>query len=414
MRKLFLKVYLPLAVCLFMTLVIAVIAIMRIIPAQINAHRTGVEMFRDRLVSSERISRDSVLALAESLDLDVMVHARTDFRPGMPPHEGYYSLPGLPREFPFSVEVSVGARGGPAGFLKQSFWLVLLLLLVSEGLVLFISLRPIRRRLARLQWAANELASGNLGIRLQTREKGDLIDDVGRTFNTMAGEIRSLVESHQELLGIVAHELRTPMARFRLALEILKEDSGNEHASKISGMEKDLESLDSLVTELLDYNKLRRAKEIRREEVDLLDLCGDLVRAESWSRDDIDIQLAGSGRCRGDSNLLSRAIGNLLRNAVKYAGSKVLVEVYRDPSSGMAGIRVSDDGPGYEPRIMDRLGEPFIKGPSSKGTGLGLAIAGRIAKLHGGKLSFGSSRSLGGAEAVIEISGSGVGQLLSQ
>ncbi len=407
MRKLFLKVYLPLAICLVMTLVIAVIAIMRIIPAQINVHRNSVEQFRDRLVTSERISRDSVLALAESLDLEVMVHARTDVRPGMPPREGYYSLPGLPREFPFSVEVSVGARGGPAGFLKQSFWLVLLLLLVTEGLVLFIALRPVRRRLARLQWAASELATGNLGIRLQTKEGGDLIDDVGRTFNTMAGEIRSLVESHQELLGIVAHELRTPMARFRVALELLKEDSGNEHASKISGMEKDLESLDSLVTELLDYNKLRRAREIRREDVDLLDLCEDLVRAESWSRDDIDIQLTGSGHCRGDTALLGRAIGNLVRNAVMYAESRVLVEVDSDRASGVAVIRVADDGPGYEPRIMDRLGEPFIKGPSSKGTGLGLAIAGRIAKLHGGRLTFGSNRSLGGAEVVIEISAAG-------
>jgi signal transduction histidine kinase len=404
MRKLFLKVYLPLAICVVMTMIIAVIAMMRIIPAQISAHRSSVEEFRDRLASSERITRDSILALAESLDLDVRVHSRAEARPGMPPPEGYYSLPGLPWEFPFSVDVSGGARGGPAGFLRQSFWLVLLLLLVSEGLVLFIALRPVRRRLSRLRWAASELAAGNLGVRLQVNETGDLIDDVGRTFNTMAEETKSLVESHQELLGIVAHELRTPMARLRLALEILKEDSGDAHNSKISGMEKDLVSLDSLVTELLDYNKLRRAREVRQDEIDLADLCGDVVRAESWSREDIDIELTGSGTCRGEGALLGRAVGNLVRNAVMYAVSRVTVQVYADRTSGVAGIRVADDGPGFEPRIMDRLGEAFIKGPSSKGTGLGLAIAKRIARLHGGRLTFGSSRVLGGAETVLELS----------
>ncbi|OPL18812.1 MAG: hypothetical protein AVO35_12915 [Candidatus Aegiribacteria sp. MLS_C] len=402
MRKLFLKVYLPLALCVVMTLVIFVVAMFRIIPAQISSHRESVESLREQLVGSEGISRDSVLALAESLDLEVIVTAREAPPPIGPPPEGYYSLPGMPWNFPFRVDISGGARGGPAGLVRQSFWIILLFLLVTEGLVLFLALWPVRKRLSRLEWAASQLASGKLDTRLETREGGDLIDSLGRTFNSMAEEIKSLVDSHQELLGIVAHELRTPMTRLRLALEIMKEDTGNEHSSKMNRMEQDLVALDGLVTELLDYNRLRRSGDVESVPVDLGDLCDGIVRTESWARDEVDIRLTGGGMCTGDPAMLARALGNLVRNAVRFAESKVLLEVSSDAVAGNAMVRVSDDGPGFDPGIVDKLGEPFVKGRSSKGTGLGLAIALRIAEIHGGSISF-ATGGLGGAEAVLRL-----------
>lgn len=402
MRKLFLKVYLPLALCVVMTLVIAVAAMFRIIPAQISSHRDSVERLRERLVLSEGISRDSILAMAESLDLEVIVVPRGAPPLMGPPPEGYYSLPGMPWDFPFRVDISGGARGGPAGLVRQGFWIILLLLLMTEGLVLFLALWPVRRRLSRLEWAASQLAAGKLGTRLQTREGGDLIDSLGRTFNSMAEEIMSLVDSHQELLGIVAHELRTPMARLRLALEIMKEDSGEEHSSKMNRMEADLVALDGLVTELLDYNRLGRSGEVEGVPVDLGELCDGIVRTESWAREEVDIRLSGSGECTGDPAMLARAVGNLVRNAVRFAESKVHVEVSSEPGTGHAMVKVSDDGPGFETGIVDRLGNPFVKGRSSKGTGLGLAIALRIAEIHGGGISFGTGM-LGGAEAVLRL-----------
>jgi two-component system sensor histidine kinase RstB len=402
MRKLFLKVYLPLAICVLMTMIISVVAMFRIIPMQIRTQRENIERFRGMLLESGQISQDSVVSLAESLDLEVHVQPKGEAPPGMPPPEGFFELPGLPWNYPWKVSISTGASGGPAGFLRQSFWLVVLLLLISEGLVLFIALRPVRRRLAKLQWATGELASGNLGIKLHVNNNGDLIDDLGRTFNGMAEDIKSLVESHQELLGIVAHELRTPMARLRLALELLKEDSGDEHVSKIGTMESDLMALDNLVTELLDYNKLRRAREVQREAISLQGLCDDLARAESWSRNDVDIKVTGEGQYNGDISLMGRALGNLIRNAVRYAESRVRVTISQESCRGVL-ISVEDDGPGYEPNLMDRLGEPFTKGSSSSGTGLGLAITERIVLLHGGSLSFGSSSDLGGARATVSL-----------
>ncbi len=404
MKKLFLKIYLPLAICVVMTLVISVLAVMRIIPAQLNAYRASVEEFRDWLLTSQPPpDRDSIAAVAESMDLEVRVYPNAGHPGRMHPQEGFFALPGLPWDYPLRIDISGGPRGGAGGFWKKSFWLIVLILLVMEGLVLFLALRPVRKRLTRLQWATSELGSGSLGIKLQVKEKGDLLDDLGRTFNSMAEQIKSLVESHQELLGIVAHELRTPMARMRLALELIKEDSEEEDLSKINRMEKDLIALDSLITELLDFNKLRRESNITFEHINLQDICREMIQAESWARDDISIQLRGSGSCKGDFSLLSRAMGNLLRNAVNYAASNVIVDISRNNSTNRVLISVADDGTGYDSKILDRLGEPFSKGHSSKGTGLGLAIAGRIISLHGGKLLFGSSKVLGGAETVVEL-----------
>ncbi len=404
MRKLFLKIYLPLAICVVMTLVISVLAIVKIIPAQLNAYRASVEEFRDWLLASQPPpDRDSIVAVAESMDLEVRVYPNVGHPGRMPPQEGFFTLPGLPWDYPLRIDISGGPRGGAGGFWRKSFWLIVLILLVMEGLVLFIALWPVRKRLAKLQWAASEIGSGSLGIKIQVKKKGDLLDDVGRTFNIMAEQIKSLVESHQELLGIVAHELRTPMARMRLALELIKEDSLEGNLSKIDRMEKDLIALDSLITELLDFNKLRREGSVNLEQIDLEVVCREIVRAESWARDDVEILLRGSGRCKGNISLLGRAMGNLVRNAVNYAESKVIVDISGSKSTGGVRISVADDGTGYDSKIIDRLGEPFTKGHSSKGTGLGLAIARRIISLHRGKLLFGSSEELGGAEAVVEL-----------
>ncbi len=403
MRKLFWKVYLPLAVCVIMTLFLSVFALTKIIPAQLSSYRNSVEEFRNFLISSQFHDREDIILMAETLDLEIRVVANAGHLQRINSPEGFMPLPGLPPNYPWRIDLSVSQRSGVFSFLRQGFWLFLLLLLLMEGLVLYFALWPVRKRLSRLRWAASEFGSGNLGVRLHVKEKGDLIDDVGETFNSMAGQIKILLESHQELLGIVAHELRTPMARMRLALELIREDSNDGTLSMIDRMDKDLIALDMLVTELLAFNKLKRKVEILKEEVDLEEICSELIHAESWAREEIEIQLKGSGNCIGDRSLLARTLGNLIRNAVKYAVSKVIVSISIDDNGHSARVSVADDGPGYSTDILDRLGEPFVKDHASSGTGLGLAIAKRITDLHGGTLLFQSSNNLGGAEASIRI-----------
>ena len=401
MTRLFWKVYLPLALCVVMTLALSVFAMVKIIPAQIDSYRENVEEFTGFLLASPSMGRDSILARAEELELVVRVEPQSSLPMGMhPPPDGFARLHGLPPNYPWIVEVSVSPQSGPGGFLRRSLWIILLLLLLTEGFVLYLALWPIRKRLGRLSWATSEFGSGNLGVRLQSRVGGDFIDSLGRTFNGMAGEIEVLVASHQELLGIVAHELRTPLARMRFALELIREDSGGGSLPKLDRMEKDLVALDQLVTELLAFNRLSRQEDIKGEEVDLGSICGEVADAETWSRGDISMAVSGEGTCRGDRALLGRALGNLVRNAVLHASSRVAVSVTSLPG-GENRISVEDDGPGFDAVIRDRLGDPFVKGTSSSGSGLGLAMARRIAVLHGGRLEFGVSSELGGARVDI-------------
>jgi len=398
MTRLFLKVYLPLALCVVMTLILSVLALFKIIPDQINSYRGSVEEFTEYLLSTPSLEREDILARADELDLDIRVEPAGNRPMGMhPPREGFSRLPRLPMNYPWLVDVSLSPQGGAGRFVRRSFWIILVLLLLTEGFVLYLALWPVRKRLARLSWATSEFGSGNLGVRLQDRSGGDLIDSLGRTFNGMAGEIENLVASHGELLGIVAHELRTPLARMRFALELIREDAGGEEHPKHDRMEKDLVSLDLLVTELLTFNRLSRKEDISREKVDLASVCRELADAESWNCGDTSVDVSGEGVCSGDRVLLGRALGNLIRNAIIHSASKVEVTVSSLPGGGV-NISVADDGPGFDPALRDRLGDPFVKGASGSGTGLGLAMTKRIALLHGGRLEFSSSADLGGAE----------------
>ncbi len=303
----------------------------------------------------------------------------TEGRPPERPPPGHIFFPAT-REFPYFTDVSTfPASRGPARHILT----FILLLVVAEGLVLYLALRPLQKRVTRLDWAAREFGSGNLGSRILERKKGDQIDSLGRTFNKMAEQIESLVNSHHDLLGSVAHELRTPLARMELALELIR-DNPEAGEEKLDRMEMDLKSLDNLVSELLTFNKLGRLDTVSREEVDLSQLCSEVTQTEIWGRLDITITLDGSASCMVDRTLLARAIGNLVRNAVRYAESSVSVTV--SSADGECSIEVADDGKGFHPAVLERAGDPFVKGPGSKGAGLGLAIASRIARLHGGSL----------------------------
>ncbi len=395
--KFFLKVFLPLAICLMITSFLFVIYAFRILPAQLrNFQRQTIEEFRDALVQEPMLSLPRAQAIADSLSIQVRFIPAGEFTEGRPPEHpppGHVFFPAT-REFPYFTDVSTfPASRGPARHILT----FILLLVLAEGLVLYLALRPLQKRVTRLDWAAREFGSGNLGSRILERKKGDQIDSLGRTFNKMAEQIESLVNSHHDLLGSVAHELRTPLARMELALELIR-DNPEAGEEKLDRMEMDLKSLDNLVSELLTFNKLGRLDTVSREEVDLSQLCSEVTQTEIWGRPDITITLEGSASCMADRTLLARAIGNLVRNAVRYAESSVSVTV--SSTDGECSIEVADDGKGFHPSVLERVGGPFVKGPGSKGAGLGLAITSRIARLHGGSLRTANGPD-GGARACL-------------
>ena len=402
MRKLFLKVYIPLAVCIILTLLFSVFVIVRVIPREIESHRNNVETLQTYIYSSDKLNRNDIETLADSLGVHIQI-GRYDVSQPTKLQE-----PGFTRIFdpfvsPYYIDISNRPQGGQYHFLRRWFWLVLFILVSAEGMVLYFALSPVRKKLSHIKWAVNKFGSGDLGVRVQTAKHADIIDSIGDTFNTMAVRMESLIAAHKDLLGIVAHELRTPLARIRLALELIKESPSNnpEEQKKLQRMEKDITSLDLLVSELLDYNRLCQSNVINRERIDIRELCLELLDAETWEMENIATDVTGCSVYEGDRKLIARSLGNIIRNAVRHTNSRILIKLQETENT--LNIIVSDDGNGFDPALKDKLGTPFVKGEESNGTGLGLALTLRIVELHGGTVSFGASGELRGAEIVVSL-----------
>ncbi|HEX8785954.1 MAG TPA: ATP-binding protein [Telluria sp.] len=260
--------------------------------------------------------------------------------------------------------------------------------------------------LQTLSRVADEFGAGHLSARARLR-RSDAIYPLAERMNAMAERIQGLVEAQKNLLHSVSHELRTPIARLEFALELLAARAGDPQLVKrVEAMEGDLAELDELVSELLSMSKLDNTQEPQRAlfEVEpmLRECIGSLYPRPARLVLDFGPTL---GSLDGDRRLLARAVGNLLRNAQKYAARQVLLAAQRD--GGMLEIAIEDDGPGIPDEEREHIFEPFYRLDRSRdratgGFGLGLSIARKAVVLHGGSLVVERSL-LGGARFVIRV-----------
>jgi signal transduction histidine kinase len=287
------------------------------------------------------------------------------------------------------------AHGGPVGFLRlpDGRWLagrqghhrlarlgvlaVLSLLAVAVGIGAYPVARRLTRRLERLRAGVEGLGAGDLAARVPV-EGRDEVADLARSFNRAADRIAALVGAQRALLASASHELRSPLARIRVALELM----GAERPDLRDRVAKDIAELDDLIAELLLASRLQAADELeRREDVDLLGLV-----AEEAAR--CAAEAAGEpATVRGDAHLLRRLVRNLLENAVRHGAPPVEASVER--REGRVWLRVCDRGAGVPEDERDRIFAPFYR-PSSRppaegGSGLGLALVRQIARGHGGE-----------------------------
>jgi len=260
--------------------------------------------------------------------------------------------------------------------------------------------------LQSLSRMADDFGAGKLSVRAQLKPS-DTVYPLGERINHMAGRIEELMESQRNLLHSVSHELRTPIARLEFALELLDAKAKDPELSKrIAAMEGDLSELNNLVKELLDMSKLDSARSLQRATVDLDALLRDCCATLPPSPQQVACELApGLGTLELDARLLARAVGNLLRNAQKYAQGRIVLSARRAPDG--VEIAVDDDGPGIPAEERDRIFDPFYRLDRSRdratgGFGLGLSIAQKAVVLHGGTLRVETS-ALGGARFVIAL-----------
>lgn len=295
---------------------------------------------------------------------------------------------------------------GAPPWLDEAGALALLLALVFVAVAAgsYPVVRRLTRRLEALQQGVEAFGAGDLAHRVATTGH-DEVAALAQSFNRAAQQVEDLVHSNRSLLANASHEIRSPLARLKMAVEMLESAPPERRAALKAEVDRDIQELDALVEEVLLASRLDARADLARDNIDLLGLL-----AEEAARVDAGLQMlppgpvagaadrdaaadaaAGLGDAlllQGDERLLRRALRNLLENARRYGGDEV--EVHCQPWADRIEVRICDRGPGVPPALAERVFEPFFRLPGhaemAGGVGLGLSLVRQIAQRHGGEV----------------------------
>ncbi|HZR70394.1 MAG TPA: HAMP domain-containing sensor histidine kinase [Burkholderiales bacterium] len=286
-------------------------------------------------------------------------------------------------------------RPRPNPMLGLFFILGLITLGVAVGA--YPVVRHLTRRLERLQASVEALGAGDLSARVPV-DGADEVSALATSFNRAAERIEQLVAAHKTMLANASHELRSPLARIRMGIEILRADARPELREELA---RNIAELDALVDEILLASRLETVKQ--PDALDAVDLLG--LLAEECAR--ADAALEGEPvTVRGDARLLRRAARNLLENARRHGGGGPVEASVRKTPAAAAVIEVCDRGPGVPESERERIFEPFYRPAGTReragGVGLGLALVRQIARKHGGDARY-FAREGGGSRFVLEL-----------
>jgi signal transduction histidine kinase len=277
-------------------------------------------------------------------------------------------------------------------------WVLKLGTIISALMCLVIA-HYLSKPIERLRNATNELARGNLDIRVGASigNRSDEIADLVRDFDSMAGELRNQIQSERNLLSGVSHELRSPIARMRLALALARTADRPERDEMLDRMEQDTIQLDAMLERILTVARLENGQYKPKFESlslnALIDEVLDDARFEAVPTD-VTIQYLDDATVQvtGDPGLLRSAVENVVRNAIFYSGQGGKIDVRLRVEEGAAVLAVRDNGKGVPEDALPLLFKPFYRvddarGATTGGTGLGLAIVRNAVAVHGGSVS---------------------------
>jgi two-component system sensor histidine kinase CpxA len=286
---------------------------------------------------------------------------------------------------------------------------------VISALVSFLLARYLAAPLGQLSRASQQLAKGDLAVRVGTPldQRKDEFGGLARDMDEMAHRLQVSQQANQRLLRDVSHELRSPLARLRVALEIARNKDQSQVVAELDRIELESERLENLVDEVLSL--LRESTgpaELKITRFDLAELLQDLVETVNYEsgedNEQIELQAHASVSIDADRELLWRVFENLLRNAMLHGTGEDRVKVcLEQPVDGEVQVSVSDSGPGIAEAHIDRVFEPFYRvdearSRDSGGHGLGLAIAASAVRRHGGSISA-ANREQGGLEVRVVL-----------
>jgi signal transduction histidine kinase len=273
-----------------------------------------------------------------------------------------------------------------------------ILLAIVALLSAWVIAAPLTRRLRRLQQATHALAQGDLKARVEV-SSGDVVGELSADFNTMADRLARLFAERDQLMQAVSHEISTPLARMRFHLEALQDArDDNVRARRVAALDVELLEIDQLSAELASWVDAggRRDQREPTDVASMLRAIAEYQGAPAAMKRPVTLALdvpPGELVVPADARQLHRAVDNVVRNAVRYAGTRVVLEARA--VTGAVEIRIIDDGPGIPAADRVRIFEPFTRldpsrartGGTGGGVGLGLAITHRIVTRHQGTVT---------------------------
>lgn len=300
--------------------------------------------------------------------------------------------------------VNVAPRFNPwqfSGFqsYKELRFIALLFALVVTGLISYWLARNITSPINQLRYATQRISRGDFDVQFTSslNKRSDELGDLTRDFDAMRGRIAQLLDNQKRLLRDISHELRSPLARLRVGLELARQASGRKASEDHDRIEQEAERIDALIAEVMTLVRLDAAVDISKAEVDIVNLLEHIVEDAGYEAEAVSkhVRLAcGDVQRRylsANIELLQRGIENIVRNAVKYTASDTVVSIMLQNVDNSVEITVRDYGPGVEPPMLEKLFEPFFRVGSARdrasgGYGLGLAIAKHAITAHSGSI----------------------------
>ena len=286
---------------------------------------------------------------------------------------------------------------------------------IISALVSLLLARYLAAPLGQLSRASRQLATGDLTARVGAPlvERRDEFGQLAMDMDEMAGRLQISQQANQRLLRDVGHELRSPLSRLRVALEIARNKDQNQVAEELDRIELESERLEKLIDEVLGLLRESSAsQDLKMQRFDLAELLQDLVETVNYEiaegREPIGLQLEAPLLLDADRELLWRVFENLLRNSLIHSGGSEGIQVSANQvSSKEILVCVLDSGPGIAETHIKRIFEPFYRvdearDRNSGGHGLGMAIAASAVRRHGGRISA-SNRQVGGLEVKVVL-----------
>ncbi len=264
-------------------------------------------------------------------------------------------------------------------------------LLIASALLSFWILRPMRA----FRDTVGSISAENLSARIPNSVAGrsDAFGEFGREFNRMTDRVEQTMDNQRQLLRDVSHELRTPLARIQVAASLAAHKYGD--LPETDRIEHEVERLDGLIEDLLTLSRLQNQTEIPNNKIDLNILLHKVAEDANFefqpTGKKVIVNAQNPVALKGDYNLLSSALENVVRNALRFTPDHGSVEVRLYHEQGAVTLEVIDDGPGVNPEVIDRIFDPFFRADPSRDIsggqhGIGLALTQAIVKLHGGSI----------------------------